>query len=126
MFFFVLVDQLKIQRNLQDRKQLCQSQVDFFPGKGRQVVLRKRLVFATNAKTMDRRMPIKIIRPTAIFKSADEKLLSRVLGKFDIRLFFWRKKESDYFDDDLLLQVRFLNDSSISFMSDLGVQRKRC
>lgn len=75
---------------------------------------------------MNRRIPIKIIRPTAIFRSADEKILSRVLGRFDIRLFFWRNKESDYFDEHLLLQVRFLNDSSISFINDLVIERKKC
>ena len=47
-----------------------------------------------------------MIKPSAIFRSSEEKNLVRILDRFDIRLFFRKSKNDDYFESNLMLCVR--------------------
>ena len=55
--------------------------------------------------TITRRVPLKMLRSLTLIRSADEKLLTRVLGKFDIGVFFGKSKDDSFIDNDLLLEV---------------------
>lgn len=59
-------------------------------------------------RSLSRRVPLKMLRPLTLIRSADEKLLSRVLGKFDIGVFFGKNKNESYSQDDQILEVLLL------------------
>ena len=54
---------------------------------------------------MQARVPI-MAKPSFILRTAEEKILTRILDKFDIRLFFKKSRHSDVIEFNLMLCVR--------------------
>ena len=62
-------------------------------------------------------VPLKRLRPLAFLRSSDEKLLSRVLGKFDVGTFFFGKGKDDSLVDDILFEVLISKFFTVGFFA---------